>query len=98
MKLFMNSILLALVAANNNNDGFVSRMLNGYGHDECPYYCIYRAKALRYCIHDHDSCKDKLKDYFKDFDFCDAKNDDNYHKNDDKKDYKDHKDYKDGKW
>ena len=80
MKLFLNSIFLALVAANNNKDGFESRMLYGYGDDECPYHCIYRAKALRYCIKDNDKCKDKLKDYFEDF--CD---------DDHKGDYKDGK-------
>jgi len=77
----LDLILLAFVAA--ADDSFVSRMLGGYGHGVCPYYCIYRAKALYYCVHEHDSCKDHIKD------ICDDKDDE-----DDDED--DHKDYKDG--
>jgi len=87
MKFLLSLIPLAIVAA--SNDGVVSRDLYGYGHDECPYYCIYRAKALYYCVHQHDSCKDHIKD------ICDHKDDDD--KNDDDED-DDHKDYKDGKF
>jgi hypothetical protein len=56
----------------------ISRDLGGYG-DYCPYHCLYRAKALYYCVREHDSCKDHLDD------ICDYKDDDDDDDDDDHK-------------